>query len=290
MSQARENSAASPVRGLKRELARTISQADRRGCFRGFFFRARGKGCGSLLSRIERLEEMIHQPAPRPRNRDWVKRELARNGCFEKSPADTRTAETPAINTPDIASSGGYRTVCVRSCDGYFFPLGFSQSKSEFARDRETCKGIYGDAAADLYFYPSDGSPDQMISLDGNAYAKENFAFAYQREFRPACQSELQRGVGRMRDAFLTVASREAFRRFKLIPVPIPRPTGDERLIAEDERMSTPPKTVSRILPPFPVYASMAPQAVAAHEKKEPDLLGAILEWISPAAKADPNH
>ena len=202
--QAKQSSAGSSVRGLKRDLARSLAQADRRGCFGSFFFRARGKGCGALLGRIDRLEQMIHQPRP-SRSNDWVQRELARNGCFKKAP----------VETAEVASSGGFRTVCVRSCDGYFFPLGFSQSKGDLTRDREICKGMYGDAAADLYFYSSDGSPDKMISVEGEAYATQSFAFAYRQEFRPACQAELQRGVQRQRDKFLTVAAKDAFKRFK---------------------------------------------------------------------------
>ena len=109
---------------------RSLAQADRRGCFGSFFFRARGKGCGTLLGRIDRLEQMIHQPRP-SRSNDWVRRELARNGCFKKAP----------VETAEVASSGGFRTVCVRSCDGYFFPLGFSQSKGDLTATVKYAKG-----------------------------------------------------------------------------------------------------------------------------------------------------
>jgi hypothetical protein len=281
LAQAKQSTGSSSVRGLERDLARSLAQADRRGCFGGFFFRARGKGCGALLKRIDRLEDMIHQPR-RSRSNEWVKRELARNGCFEKSP----------VETANVAPAGEYRTVCVRSCDGYFFPLGFSQSKGDFKRDREMCRSMYGDAAADLYFYPSDASSDKMVSLDGEAYAKQSFAFAYQHKFQPACQAELQRGFQRLRDSFFTVASRDSFRRFKLIPTPVQRPQDDPPVIPE-AGVSHPPKTVSRILPSFPTYVTEAtsiPNETSAADprnEKYSDLLDVLRDWIAPQAKAD---
>jgi hypothetical protein len=224
---------------------------------------------------------MIQQPATRPRDKHWVQRELARNGCLETSP----------VEDVDAAASEGYRTVCVRSCDGYFFPMGFSQSKSDFARHRTMCKGLYGSASADLYFYPSGKTADEMVSVEGKAYAKQSFAFAFQREFRPACQAELKRGFEQVRDAFLAETSKEAFRKFKSIPIPVPRPTAEDAVVANDEDAEPPPKRVSRIIPSFPVYLNEskvtsreAVEASAAPPRYDP--LSSLLDLISPPAEA----
>jgi hypothetical protein len=289
LSQANDHSDARSVRSLRRELARTLSQADRRGCFGGFFFRARSNRCGALLSRVDRLERMISQPAPRTaRNKDWIKRELVRNKCLDDKSVGTQEA---ALAQPRDPASEGYRTACVRQCDGYFFPLGFSRSKSEFARDRETCKALYGRSTADLYFYPSGSSPDQMISVEGEAYKAKSFAFAYQRAFVPACQAQLQHGIQEQQDRFSLATARDAFRQFKLMPIPVPRPSGDEP--APRDAVDVAPKSVSRIIASVPFYATDSSSVGIQDEVSKPketsgsNILAAILDWVSPPAKAE---
>jgi hypothetical protein len=222
---------------------------------------------------------MIERPERASRKKDWVNREMARNGCFDDASAQARApASQPA----------GYRTVCVRSCDGYFFPLGFSQSKAEFPRDRETCKGIYGEAPAELYVYPTEGTPEQMVSVVGDAYGKQSFAFAYRRDFSSACQAQLQRGTQRMRDAFAMARAREAFRSFKSIPVPVPRPSTEKTDTVRSES-APPPKVASRIILPFSIYASAAAET-SNSEPKSSGAIGALLDLIAPPVKADTMH
>ena len=33
-----------------------------------------------------------------------------------------------------------YRTVCVRTCDGYYYPISFSTNASRFREDEMTCR------------------------------------------------------------------------------------------------------------------------------------------------------
>jgi hypothetical protein len=275
-AQARESATPSSAR-VKRELARALEQADRRGCLAGSLFRHRGGGrrCALVLSRIERLDQMMTKAARPSRNPAWAQRELRRNGCIK----DSSTRSVVAAKEP----TDGFRTVCVRSCDGYFFPLGFSQSTNDFERDGKICKGIYGDASAEVYRYPSHGSPEDMVSLDGEAYAKQSFAFIYRREFRSSCQVGLQGGLTRVRDAFMRATAAQK------IPVPVPRPTEDLASSAQGDVSTNPPKTVSRIVLSLPIYSGSGLRAGHAGEK-DPQGISAvsqILKLLVPPARAE---
>jgi hypothetical protein len=48
--------------------------------------------------------------------------------------------EDPLPRQRAIPSSGTYRTVCVRLCDGVYFPISFSTYRSYFAKDAERCE------------------------------------------------------------------------------------------------------------------------------------------------------
>ncbi len=48
---------------------------------------------------------------------------------------------TCASRRPNMRDlNGGYRTLCVRLCDGFYFPISAAAQPGEFARDEETCQ------------------------------------------------------------------------------------------------------------------------------------------------------
>ncbi|MHC1550315.1 DUF2865 domain-containing protein (plasmid) [Phyllobacterium sp. K27] len=75
----------------------------------------------------------------------------------------------------------GYRTVCVRMCDGYYFPISFSSKSSQFGRDQKVCSAMCPGAEAKLYFHKvPDEESDAMISVaDNKPYAELSHAFNY---------------------------------------------------------------------------------------------------------------
>ena len=52
--------------------------------------------------------------------------------------------------------AGTYRTLCVRLCDGYYFPISFSATRDRFARDAKTCETSCGGQAR-LFVYRNPG-------------------------------------------------------------------------------------------------------------------------------------
>ena len=88
----------------------------------------------------------------------------------------------------DGAPTGTFRTVCVRACDGYYFPISYSTVQSRFADDARTCQRECPATAAELYTYRNPGEDiGQAVSLGGQSYSALPTAFQYRKEFSAAC-------------------------------------------------------------------------------------------------------
>jgi Protein of unknown function (DUF2865) len=94
----------------------------------------------------------------------------------------------PAGPIDNGGQSGTYRTVCVRSCDGYYFPISFATVPARFADDEKTCKALCPAADASLFTYRNPGEDmHSAVSLNGQAYSSIPNAFAYRQKFNPTC-------------------------------------------------------------------------------------------------------
>ena len=88
---------------------------------------------------------------------------------------------------PQLGGSG-YRTLCVRSCDGYYFPISFATSPARFAEDEETCQRLCPATEAMLYTHRNPGEDvTQAASSSGRVYKDLPNAFRYRREFVASC-------------------------------------------------------------------------------------------------------
>ena len=89
-------------------------------------------------------------------------------------------------------NGGRYRTVCVRLCDGYFFPISFATTPGHFAKDAAACSARCSSPAR-LYVYPNPGGePEQMIGLDGKPYGALKSAFLFRTSYDAACSCKPQ--------------------------------------------------------------------------------------------------
>jgi hypothetical protein len=83
---------------------------------------------------------------------------------------------------------GTYRTVCVRLCDGYYFPVSFSVSRSRFARDARTCeRSCPGQARLFVYANPG-GDIENMVDPQGRPYRRLPTAFLYRTQYVASCR------------------------------------------------------------------------------------------------------
>jgi hypothetical protein len=201
------------------ELDRVTSQAKRMGCdSSGFFslFSGQSAQCGPVNTQIQQMRANLEQittslerlrsgglgGSDRDNQRRSVLTALAQNNC---GPQYANAARGPGNfleslfgnnnNNPvappgaDLgAQSGTYRTVCVRSCDGAYFPISFATVPGRFPDDERTCKALCPAAEATLYSYRNPGEDmNQAVSINGQPYSSSPNAFRYRQEFNPSC-------------------------------------------------------------------------------------------------------
>ena len=83
---------------------------------------------------------------------------------------------------------GTFRTVCVRTCDGFYFPISYSTSPDRFRDDEQTCQRMCPASEVSLYTYHNPGEEmTQAVSLNGRPYTELPTAFQYRKAMSPAC-------------------------------------------------------------------------------------------------------
>ncbi|MCI5077278.1 DUF2865 domain-containing protein [Oricola sp.] len=133
------------------------------------------------------------KPDPNPRKSRIIVREgVGRQRVYEPGtqggssilvpddqPEATRS-DSRAITVPHL--SGSFRTLCVRTCDGYYFPISFSTAFDYFERDAQACAAMCPATEAKLYFHRvPDQESEEMISLQGQPYTALPTAFLYRK-------------------------------------------------------------------------------------------------------------
>ena len=201
------------------ELDRVTMQAKRMGCeSSGFFslFSGQSSQCSPVNTRIQQMRANLDQitsnlerlrsgfGAP---DRDGQRRSvliaLAQNNCGPQY-ANAAAApgpggflsnlfggNNPAAPPPgaDLGpQSGTYRTVCVRTCDGGYFPVSFATVPARFPDDENKCKALCPATEAVLYAYRNPGEDiNQAVSTSGQPYTALPNAFKFRTEFNPTC-------------------------------------------------------------------------------------------------------
>ena len=83
-------------------------------------------------------------------------------------------------------SAGSY-AVCVRTCDGSFFPVSYSGAGSRSDSLEEVCRSLCPNADVQLYSFPFGGTIDQAVSSTGEPYVNMPNALKFQQSFDPTC-------------------------------------------------------------------------------------------------------
>lgn len=84
-------------------------------------------------------------------------------------------------------SYGGYRTVCVRLCDGYYFPIKNSSSRGSFHRDAQQCQAQCSTDSR-LFYMPAQAlDMKRAVDLSGLAYTSLKNAFVYRKKLVKGC-------------------------------------------------------------------------------------------------------
>ena len=203
------------LRRQSAEIARTQALIRQYGCEGGFaFFGGGNPQCGGLNQRLQGLQAGLAQlqagggggrgdlvasynaycrggqpaaPSPQPR------------GFFESlfGGGEERRQPVPQLPPPeaqgqagddderDIAH-GGSQAVCVRTCDGGFFPLGISARRSKESLV-EMCQALCPGTETAVYTRNPNADIKTAASLEGKAYTDLPNALKFEKTFSPAC-------------------------------------------------------------------------------------------------------
>lgn len=98
-----------------------------------------------------------------------------------------RPAQARIVIEPKASRGGDYRTLCVRTCDGFFFPVSSAAAPSDFARDERTCQMMCPGTKTALYFHDALGqeSEDMISARTREPYTEMENAFAYRNASAP---------------------------------------------------------------------------------------------------------
>jgi hypothetical protein len=205
------------------EIDRQQMMARRIGCERNNFFvlfSGQPAQCGPLNAKIQQMRtnlDRIHSDLGRLQGaagpeRDSQRRAilvaLAQNHCGPQYSAQVaatqprsggffeslfgpgpRSIFAPSDSSPGWSSPGGsYRTICVRTCDGFFWPISFATDQSRFQEDERSCQRSCPAADVALYSHRNPGEDvSQAVSMSGQLYSTLPNAFKYRQAFDNTC-------------------------------------------------------------------------------------------------------
>ena len=207
------------LRQLERTVRSAEIQLERSDCFDYFLFSKtlrRTRQCVDAAQQLDdgrrrmaeldaRRREILGLSSRDRSYQDELIRELARNSCgpqYQQEAQRRGGGSSPFSSLwqdedTSLAGRGNdfrslpfatYRTVCVRLCDGYYFPISFSTLENHFARDVEACQQKCA-APVELYFHQNPGgSMDQAMSVnERRPYTSLKTAFRYRKEYVQGC-------------------------------------------------------------------------------------------------------
>jgi hypothetical protein len=86
-------------------------------------------------------------------------------------------------------TSGAYRTLCVRTCDGYYFPISHSASPAQFSTDADVCRARCPATETRLFVHPTDAESETAVAADdpGARYQSMPYALRYRTQVVQGC-------------------------------------------------------------------------------------------------------
>jgi hypothetical protein len=205
------------MRQLERSYQAAQQQLNRSDCWDQFLFSRtlrRTPRCVQMAGEVDAAKQRLADLDAQRRQimgtrdrsfQDDIIRELARNGCGQQYVTEMRRrearnpfsslwgdeeSEAPRGSPNQFGNLpfATYRTLCVRLCDGYYFPVSFSTLPNHFQRDADLCQSQCA-APAELYYHQNPGGAvEQMVSAGTQQpYTSLKTAWRYRKEFVQGC-------------------------------------------------------------------------------------------------------
>lgn len=170
-------------------------------------------------AQVEQLNSSVSTATAVGQQREAILQEIARFGCNSGSQASVTNDQRPRRKTLFEELFGGYtqeeqtfgdggefiedgtggygaygtiRTVCVRKSDGYFWPISYSTIQDYVNYDAQQCAASCPGTPVELYYYNNPGQEaEDMVSVTGERYASQSYAFAYRKAFDESARCQV---------------------------------------------------------------------------------------------------
>jgi hypothetical protein len=132
---------------------------------------------------------------------------IQRVASYVETPSDTAKEIKPApstikrikaqtiLHTPEVAAAAGpmsRRSVCVRMCDGFYFPLGNQDGRADTNGQEAMCKAACPGTTTKLFTIPAGAEGiDQAVSSQGKSYRSIPMAYAHESGRDETCSCRL---------------------------------------------------------------------------------------------------
>jgi hypothetical protein len=112
-------------------------------------------------------------------------------GDVQQEPLSPDPDDNPQQSDRIVQSTGearaGGEAVCVRSCDGAFFPVTYSAGGSQLDSLADRCRALCPATEVTLYTMPVNGQIEQAVSINGAKYMDSPTALRYRKTFDASC-------------------------------------------------------------------------------------------------------
>jgi len=175
---------------LRSEIARMTGYYQSIGCEGGsFLFFSPPPECGAIAARIRSMQATYAQLASRGSGEGNEPRRAELRGiiaqvCREEE-GQRKLREAARREYGEPRRMGGGRLVCVRACDGFFFPL--DNRPAGRASEDQLCQALCRGAEAAAYRMPTDGEINEAVSSRGKPYVRLANAFKFQKARDDSC-------------------------------------------------------------------------------------------------------
>jgi hypothetical protein len=195
------------------ELDRLGQQSQRQGCQGGGFFAlfsGQSPQCGPVNNQIQQMRANLDRTlteiqrlqgnsGEREGQRRGILASLGQNDCGPQYRQYANAGPGGFFDAlfggggfstaaPDAPLAGTYRTLCVRTCDGYYFPVSYSTVPGRFAEDEQACHRMCPATDVALYTHRNPGEDvGRAVSTSGRSYSELPTAFSYRKQYNAAC-------------------------------------------------------------------------------------------------------
>ena len=160
---------------------------------------------------------------------------------FERPKLQKGELETSPRVSARRESRGAYM-VCVRTCDGAFFPVSYSGGRTDTLE--EVCRALCPNAEMALYSFPFGGTIEEARSASGEPYSNLPNAGRFQENYDPNCScrrpgeswaealaaAEVKYGRSHLSEIPVSIEAAERMSRPVRDPAPTPTASPDQNL------------------------------------------------------------